>query len=87
MAREMAQPADELKQIKAKKWENGLSLVQHNEQSADIAVFLSQRLQRLCVLTLLEQMRVSRARKHNDSPLVCPKALLPAVGVETQTGF
>lgn len=83
----MAQLADELKRIKAKKWENGLSLVQHNEQSADIAVFLSQRRQRLCVLTLLEQMGVSRARKHNDSPLVSPKTQLPAVGAETQTGF
>lgn len=40
MAGKMAQLADELKRIKAKKWENGLSLVPHNEQSADITVLL-----------------------------------------------
>lgn len=68
--------ADELKRIKAKKWKNGLSLVRHNEQSADIAVFLSQGLQRLCVLTLWEQMRVSRAREHNDASFVCLPSLL-----------
>lgn len=28
---------------------------------------------RLYVLTLLQQIRVNGARKHNDSPLVCPQ--------------